>query len=96
MALLGHELEADYQSLDYVDNPSFNKEENIIQYMKANGEGKVTEETCPKCSIRHFSAYRQEFMRVKAASCSATTRTVICLMNALKMKSGIGAKSSYW
>ena len=35
VALLGHESEAHYHSLDYVDNPSFNKEENIVQYMKA-------------------------------------------------------------
>ena len=49
VALLGHESEAHYHSLDYVDNPSFNEEENIFQYMKANGEGKTTEETCPKC-----------------------------------------------
>ena len=51
VALLGHEAEAHYHSLDYVDDPSFNKEENIVQYMKAKyGEGKATEETWPKCS----------------------------------------------
>ena len=47
-------------------------------------------------AVRHLSAYRQEFMRVKAASCSATTRTVICVMNALKMRSSIRAEISYW
>ena len=58
MVLTGHEAEAHYHSLDYVDNPSFNKEENTVQYMKAKyGEGKVTEEACPKCSktFQHLS-----------------------------------------
>ena len=47
-------------------------------------------------AVTHFSTYQQEFMKVKAASCSAKTRTVICVMNALKMKGGIRAESSYW
>ena len=33
---------------------------------------------------------------MKAASCGAKMRTVICVMNALKMKGGIHAESSYW
>ena len=59
MVLLGHKAEAHHHSLEYVDNPSFNKEEDIVQYMKAkHGEGKVMEETCPKCSntFQHLSA----------------------------------------
>ena len=59
MVLLGHETEAHHHSLEYVDNPSFNKEEDIVQYMKAKyGEGKVMEETCPTCSktFQHLSA----------------------------------------
>ena len=59
MVLLGHKAEAHHHSLEYVDNPSFNKEEDTVKYMKAKyGEGKVMEETCPKCSntFQHLSA----------------------------------------
>ena len=57
-------------SLDHVDNPSFNKEENIVQYMKANGEGKVTEETCPKCS--------KTFQRLSAGVYASESGLVQC------------------
>ena len=49
MALLGHKSEEHYHSLDYIGTPSTEKGEDIVDYMKKkHGEGKISEEICPK------------------------------------------------
>lgn len=51
MALLGHEAEEHYHSLDYVATPLTEKGENLVEYMKNKyGEWKASKEICPKCS----------------------------------------------
>ena len=48
-ALLGHEAEEHYHSLD-VTTLSAEKGEDLVAYMKNKyGEGNVSEEICPKC-----------------------------------------------
>ena len=49
-ALLGHEAEEHYHSLDNVTTLSAEKGEDLVDYMKNKyGEGNVSEEICPKC-----------------------------------------------
>ena len=56
MALLGHEAEGHYHSLDYVAPSSPGNGEDVVQYMKNKyGEGKVSEEICPKCNRKFQS-----------------------------------------
>ena len=48
-ALLGHEAEEHYHSLDNVTTLSAEKGEDLVDYMKNKyGEGNVSEEICPK------------------------------------------------
>ena len=50
MALLGHEAEEHYHSLDNVTTLSAKKGADLVDYMKNKyGEGNVLEEICPKC-----------------------------------------------
>ena len=49
-ALLGHEAEEHYYSLDNVTTLSAEKGEDLVDYMKYKcGEGNVSEEICPNC-----------------------------------------------
>lgn len=55
MALLGHESEEHYHSLDNIGTPLTEKGKDVVDYMKKKyGEGKISVEICPKCS-RKFS-----------------------------------------
>jgi len=53
MAILGHETEEHYHSLDCMGDPSAKNGKDVVDYLKKKyGKGKATEQICPKCNTK--------------------------------------------